>query len=313
MEARIPDLDAFGISPTLGFLSSHAPLTAFSGTHYSAWDELVQQLPKLIASRTLKDAIDSLCMLNTDKLSGELDHQRAYVVLAFLIHAYVWDGSNDHVPISKIPSQLSEPFLHVCEILGMPPVLSYAGLCLWNWRKKVQREPTTAGFPDLHELTSLASFIGSPGEDAFYHVPVLIEAEGGPLVPLLLSAVCATRQNDTQTVVEALRKSTAIITRMKQHLPKLYSTLDADMFYHQLRPYLAGGKGMEEKGLPQGFVFQRQDHTEQAAKFIGGSAAQSSLFQFLDLVLGVEHKPPSPKTGTMFQVGHILLLVQIYG
>jgi hypothetical protein len=63
---------------------------------------------------------------------------------------------------------------------------------------------------------------------------------------------------------------------------KLFPVLDAQMFFHELRPFLSGG----EKGM----VFQKSDGSVVKVKWVGGSAAQSSLFQFLDLVLGVEHQ-----------------------
>ncbi|KAH7161850.1 indoleamine 2,3-dioxygenase subfamily [Dactylonectria macrodidyma] len=301
MELHIPNLDTFGISRTRGFLSSNPPLTAFRQVDYVKWDELVARLPKLVSSHTLYQEIHALPLLNTSKLSSELDYRRAYVVLAFLVHAYVWGGSEDGKPIETIPPQLAEPFLTVCESVGMQPVLSYAGLCLWNWKRNNDGGTSEESFFELSQLESLTSFLGIRGEDAFYHVPVLIEAEGGPLVPLLLDAVAAAERGDTAFVTNALRSSAETLTRMGQHLPKLFSTLDVGMFYHKLRPFLGGGKGMEEKGLPRGMVFKRSDGLEQVVKCIGGSAAQSSLFQFLDYVLGVEHRPSGDRSETIFQ------------
>jgi len=64
----------------------------------------------------------------------------------------------------------------------------------------------------------------------------------------------------------------------------------------------AGGKGAVDKGLPSGMVFQRSDGSEEAAQCIGGSAAQSSLFPFLDSVLGVKHDEPGDGKESVFQV-----------
>lgn len=307
--AQLPSLEAFGISPTLGFLSDQPPLTSFSDPQFAKIDELISSLPHLISTRSLRRTIDSLAFLDPSTLSHEGEYRRAYVVFGFLAHAYVWAGSEEG-PVETIPAQLAEPFLHVCDRLGTEPVLSYAGLCLWNWAPKTRdgryigNGGTRNDFFELHELSPLASFTGSPGESAFHHVPVLNEAEGGPLVSLLLDAIAAGQRNDARVVEEALIKSAHIIERMKQHLPKLYSTLDAGMFYHVLRPFLAGGKGMEEKGLPRGFVFQKRDGTEREVRCIGGSAAQSSLFQFLDSALGVVHgsSDDKGKTESLYQV-----------
>jgi indoleamine 2,3-dioxygenase len=224
------------------------------------------------------------------------------VLLGFLIHAYVWGGPKDNGPLETVPPQLAEPYIAVCERLGTEPVLSYAGLCLWNWEAKGGASSSPSAFYELEDLQPLGCFTGTTGEAAFHHVPVLIEAEGGPLIPLLLSAVAAIERNDADRITKALIESTETIERMKKHLPKLYTKLEADMFYHTLRPFLAGGKGMEDKGLPRGFVFQRRDGTEQQVRCIGGSAAQSSLFQFLDIVLGVQHEPTAGNKETLFEV-----------
>ncbi|CAH0053643.1 unnamed protein product [Clonostachys solani] len=302
-------LASFGISAQWGFLSDEAPLRSFPSSFYAPWDDLIRDLPSLITSRSLTTRVNALPQLTASRLSSDVELRRAYVVLGFIIHAHVWGSSGPasapaSTPVAQIPPQLSEPFLEVCDKLGMEPVLSYAGLCLWNWSSDDGTFPITDGddgFFPLEQLRSVASFMRTRGEDAFYHVPVLVEAEGGPLVKILLDAVGEARISNSAPVQAALSASAAIIAKMVKHLPKLYSTLDAGEFFHELRPYLAGGRGMEAKGLSDGFVFQRGDGSQFASKHIGGSAAQSSLFQFLDLVLGVEHEAPEKASETVFQ------------
>lgn len=303
MSLTLPDLQKFGISETRGFLSGDPPLTTFTDSYFSPWDDLVAPLHANISAGTIRKQVHSLPLLEVSKLSTELEYRRAYVVLAFLVHSYVWAASGDQKPENNVfPSQIAEPFLQVCERLGLRPVLSYAGLCIWNWQvnnSDAAEQATDSAFYTLDQLSSLASFTGSRGEDAFYHVPVLIEAEGGPLISLLLNAIAASSQGDTASVKTALRASEAAIARMMQHLPKLYARLDADEFYNQMRPFMAGGKGKLPRG---GMVFQRSDGSEYVAECIGGSAAQSSLFQFLDLVLGTEHAATPGNKETLFQV-----------
>ena len=60
---------------------------------------------------------------------------------------------------------------------------------------------------------------------------------------------------------------------------------------------------MEEKGMPDGVIFHRADGSKVAAKCVGGSAAQSSLFPFIDAALGVRHQPlGKDEAETVFQV-----------
>lgn len=325
MVVSFPDLASFGLSRTRGFLSDDTPLASFRDGYYARWDDLAARLPALIASRKLGREVRELPVLSTGKLTTEPDLRRAYVVLAFLVHGYVWAGGDkeeeEERPMDTVPPQLSEPFLRVCERLGMEPVLSYAGLCLWNWAAAegaegltsggVDGDDTSAGFYDLEQLTSLGSFTGTRGEDAFYLVPVLIEAEGGPLLALLLDALAAALNNDSSPptsstrLAAALDRSAGAFIRMAQHLPKMYPLLDAHAFYHELRPFFSGGKGMEDKGLPRGVVFRRVDGSERAAKCVGGSAGQSCLFQALDCVLGVRHEGPGAGRESVFEVSDL--------
>jgi indoleamine 2,3-dioxygenase len=303
MAIYIPKLNEFGLSQTRGFLSNDAPLVKFCDGYYREWDELLEKLPDLISSHKLGDEIKSLPILSTSKLSSELDFRRAYVVLAFLVHGYVWGGSQDGKPIETIPPQLSEPFLAVCENLGMQPVLSYAGLCIWNWAVKEDAKSNPEDtFYELEHLKSLGSFTGTRGEDAFYHIPVLVEAEGGPLVSLLLKAIAAAQKEDITFVTNVLNQCAKSFIRMGLHLSKMYSTLDAHMFFHELRPFLSGGNAMPEKEGSSGIVFKKSDGSQKVTKCIGGSAAQSSFFQFLDYVLGVQHQKPGKGQESVFEV-----------
>ena len=159
---------------------------------------------------------------------------------------------------------------------------------------------------ELENLDTLASFTGTRGEAAFYHVPVLVEWEGGHLVGLLvevLREVALAEEGDAnivQLVQSALEEVTGSLDRMGEHLQKFYSRLDVKFFYDELRPFFSGGKGMEEKGLPQGIVFQKQNGEKIEKKLVGGSAAQSSLFPFLDCMLGVRHEDQ-----TVFKVSNL--------
>jgi indoleamine 2,3-dioxygenase len=302
MATAIPNLEKFGLSKTLGFLSDERPLKSFPNSYFAPWDQLVATLPEDTGSHEIGHKVRQLPILDSSKLTTELEYRRAYVVLAFIIHGYIWSGSADGKPLSEIPPSLSEPFLPVCEHLGLQPVLSYAGLCLWNWAARGDNDRAHAPPPGFVDMMSVASFTGTRGEDAFYYVPVMTEVEGGPMVSLLLHAVAAAQESDAALVANALNKTADMLGLMVNHLPNLTSVLDPDEFYHKLRPFFGAGSGNEDKGLPRGVVFRKSDGSELEVKCIAGTAGQSALFQFLDMVLGVEHKKPEGAKETFFQV-----------
>lgn len=165
----------------------------------------------------------------------------------------------------------------------MQPVVSYSGLGNWNWLIR------NGGGMELENLDTIASFTGTRGEAGFYHLGVLVEYQGGHLVHLLIDAIRAASVDDRATVLQALDETSKAIVVMGNQFPKLHPVLDATFFYRDHRPFMAGGKGMEEKGLPRGMVFQKSDGSEEAHKLVGGSASQSALFPFLDYALGVHH------------------------
>jgi indoleamine 2,3-dioxygenase len=52
---------------------------------------------------------------------------------------------------------------------------------------------------------------------------------------------------------------------------------------------------MSEAGLPHGVIYEDGTGHEEYRQYSGGSNAQSSLIQFFDIVLGIEHRPTGEK------------------
>ena len=75
-----------------GFLPEQIPLQRLPQSCYSPWERLVEDLPDLIRSRRIRSKIERLPILDTVHLQEEPEWQRAYSLLAFLTHAYIWGG-----------------------------------------------------------------------------------------------------------------------------------------------------------------------------------------------------------------------------
>ncbi|KAL9096030.1 MAG: hypothetical protein Q9165_001552 [Trypethelium subeluteriae] len=278
----------YDVSLHHGFLPSDIPLERLPGLCYNKWEAIVKNLQALILSRRLRGVVEALPVLSTDYLQSEPEWRRAYSVLAFIAHAYIWGGDS---PVDRVPPTISVPFLATCIHLELPPVATYAGVCLWNWKPLFDDEP----IDNLENLSTLQTFTGSIDESWFYLVSVAIEARGAPIIPLMLSAIAAARQNDTFIVTECLRSFAERLDELGSLLQRMYESCDPHVFYHRIRPFLAGSKNMADAGLPNGVIFdngtgERQEYVE----FSGGSNAQSSIIQFFDIILGIEHRP----TGT---------------
>ena len=84
-------LEDYAITPN-GFLPYESPLGRLPNPYYAPWEVLVATLPTSLAEKTLRRQADKLPILSTDHLATESEWRRAYVVLAFLAHAYIWGG-----------------------------------------------------------------------------------------------------------------------------------------------------------------------------------------------------------------------------
>lgn len=75
-----------------GFLPADAPLKVLPSSYYAPWEKIIQHLPELLKAGKLRREVDALPVLSTDKLMDEAEWRRAYVILTFFTHAYVWGG-----------------------------------------------------------------------------------------------------------------------------------------------------------------------------------------------------------------------------
>ena len=302
----VPSLDDYGISE-YGFLPDTFPLEILPDPYYRRWEAIASNLQALLLSKRLRHVVDDLDIITASRLRSPGEWRRAYVLLSFMTHAYIWGGdkpaevrrtpllSPTHcvcwwlrtIPLQRVPPSLSIPFIQVCRYLELPTVATYAGVCLWNFKPIFSDEPIDT----LDNLSTLATFTGSLDESWFYLVSVAIEARGGPTIPLMLEAIEAARANDSRTVTECLHAFAERLDELGTLLTKMYENCDPHVFYHRIRPFLAGSKNMADAGLPNGVVFDTGAGDEHYSQYGGGSNAQSSLIQFFDIVLGVEHRP----------------------
>lgn len=170
---------------------------------------------------------------------------------------------------------------------------TYAAVCLWNFKPIFADEPTD----HLENLATLTTFTGSLDESWFYLISVAIETRGAPLIPLMLTAIAASRLNDSGTVLACLHTLAEELDELGTLLQRMYENCDPHVFYHRVRPFLAGSKNMADAGLPNGVIYEDGTGHSNYRQYGGGSNAQSSLIQFFDIILGVEHRPTGDRAG----------------
>lgn len=277
------DLHSFQVDDHSGFLPSEFPVVKLSDPYYQPWEDLANNLPALLLSRQIRALVDKLPVLSTEKLVSTPEVRRAYQVLGFLCHAYVW-GTNE--PTNKIPESVAKPLVEVSEILGLPPLATYAGLCLWNFKEIIPSAESTKSL-NLDNLTTINTFTGSIDESWFYLVSVFFEYIGARTIKTGVDAIKYAQSGNISKLIESLQSLAQAIDELGSVLMRMEEMCDPHVFYFRIRPYLAGWKNMSDVGLDKDGVLYGNE--EKPRSYAGGSNAQSSLIQFLDSLLSVCH------------------------
>lgn len=309
------NLDDYAVSPAHGFLPTGLPLQRLPNDYYAPWENIAVRLPDLIQTGQIRHLIDALPVLTTTWLVTESEWRRAYSILGFFSHAYIWGGEKPKdvsrscqfpflsyntgliwnypfhtytniltLSFKVLPPCIARPFLDIATHLELPPCATYAALTLWNY--------TTVPALDLTEpdhLSVLTSFTGTKDEEWFMVISVAIEAKGARLVPLMLDAIAAATANDAARLTALLCRFTDGLQDLTGTLKRMYEKNDPHVFFHQLRPFLAGSKNMAAAGLPHGVFYDLGADQGEWHQYSGGSNAQSSLIQTFDIFLGVSH------------------------
>lgn len=298
----LPVLEKYCISPHHGFLDDRLPLTRLSSKKYIKWEEIVAELPSLLQEGSkVRSVIDGLDVLDLDDtiLGDVRELRRAYSILGFMAHAYIWASGT---PRDVLPECIARPLLETADILGVPPLATYSSLVLWNFKLADKCKKTETGCLDLENITTINTFTGTVDESWFYLVSVRFEKIGSACLKHGLQMLRAIRRGDKEdaavidaVVIDGLKNLAATIERLSKTLMEMELKCEPDVFYFKIRPFLAGWTNMSHMGLPQGVKYGAEG---QYQIFSGGSNAQSSLIQTLDILLGVKHTANAAHSST---------------
>ena len=101
-----------------------------------------------------------------------------YVRLGFLASAYINQVGQE--PATLLPRNIALPLCDVCTRLDRPPILSYDGYALYNWKRFDPAGPVALG-----NIDTIQNFVHLYDEHWFILVHVEIEA----LAAALLAAI----------------------------------------------------------------------------------------------------------------------------
>ncbi|XP_020731966.1 indoleamine 2,3-dioxygenase 1 [Odocoileus virginianus] len=246
---------------------------------YDAWISIARNLPELIKNNQLRMEVEKLAMLSIDDLRGHRAQRLGHLVLGYITMAYVW-GQGDGDVRKVLPSNIAVPYCKLSEKLGLPPILLYADCVLANWKKKDPSGPMTYENMDI-----LFSFPGGDCGKGFFLVSLLVEiaaASAIKVIPIIFDAV---KREDSDTLQKALLDISSSLRKALDVFSQIHEYVDPNLFFNVLRIYLSGWKS--NPLLSEGLLYEGVWDTPK--KFAGGSAAQSSIFQCFDVLLGIQH------------------------
>lgn len=178
------------------------------------------------------------------------------------------------------------PLLKTAEHLEVHPIATYAALNLWNYKPLSEDADITE--PD--NLVALHTATGTDDESWFFIISNAMEARAAPLIRTMLAAMEAVETDDDATIIQSLKTFKENLIDIGTLLGRMDERCNPQTFYHTIRPFLAGSMNMEAAGLPRGVFYDEGDGQGSWRKYRGGSNGQSSLLQFCDAVLSVNHK-----------------------
>jgi len=266
------ELARYEVDPVRGFLPSRDPLARLPAA-FDGWEAVVSQVSELLLAGRLGEALEQLPEVDLAILGGCDELERAMLLLCIFGNAYVWGAEE---PAGALPRAVAVPWCEIADKLGRPPIIAHASIVLRNWRRIDPEGPLT-----LDNLATLQTIGGGGDEQWFYLIPAAMEARGAEGILAMMQARSAAEAGRTGDLTVALDTVDTVVGALTEILSRTPEKCDPYIFYHRVRPFLAGwpGDGIIYKGV-----------SEEPRKLAGGSAAQSSLFQALDAGLGIVHE-----------------------
>ncbi len=156
-----------------GFLPETDPLQEFGHeSPLAVLDEIGRDLPSLLQDSGFRERARKFEIppwTEPDDPAATIPGLRLrYVRLGFLASAYI--NQVGEPPVSLLPRNLAVPLCDVCRRLARPPILSYDGYALYNWKRFDRSKPIALGTID-----TIQNFVHLYDEHWFILVHVEIE------------------------------------------------------------------------------------------------------------------------------------------
>jgi indoleamine 2,3-dioxygenase len=258
-----------------GFLPEDDPLVAFDpDSDLAALDTLGRDLPSLLQDRSFRKFARGLRIpaLPDDPLPLAI-LRLYYIRLGFLASAYVNQVGEE--PATILPRNIAAPLCEVCTRLRRPPILSYDGYVLANWKRFDSAGPIALG-----NIDTLQNFVPLYDEHWFILVHVEIEARAASLLGAIDQVERGLPRGDGAEIQAALAEIARTVWGQVEVLRRIPEKMDPALYYKTFRPYIRFFEGVVYEGVD-----------EAPMHFRGETGAQSSVVPTLVAFLKIPHRP----------------------
>ena len=167
------------------------------------------------------------------------------------------------------------PLCHAAKLLDRPPILSYDGYALYNWKRF---DP--AGSIALGNIDTIQNFVHLYDEHWFILVHVEIEALAAETLDGIAACGVATARQDNTGVTAALFRVAESVRKMGTVLRRIPEKMDPHVYFRAFRPYIRFFENVVYEGVD-----------EAPASYRGETGAQSSVIPALVAFMKVPHRP----------------------
>jgi indoleamine 2,3-dioxygenase len=271
-----------------GFLPEHDPLISFpSNSEFAGLDEIGRDLPSLLQDpnfRAYARSLDIPLWPENRVATTDVPELRLYYVrVGFLASAYINQVGQE--PSKMLPANLALPLCRACKLLNRPPILSYDGYALYNWKRFNHDGPIALG-----NIDTVQNFVHLYDEHWFILVHVEIEAIAARILDKIATVQAALDANAPGPVDDAVRDIGGAINEQVRVLRRIPEKMDPALYYKTFRPYIRFFENVEYEAEVAGGRVAAGSAARLRINFRGETGAQSSIMPLLVAFMKIPHR-----------------------
>jgi indoleamine 2,3-dioxygenase len=272
-----------------GFLPKRDPLSTFpSNSEFAALDEIGRDLPSLLQDPGFRVHARSLNIPlwpeNRVAASDFPELRLYYLRLGFLASAYINQVGQE--PSRVLPANLALPLCRACKLLNRPPILSYDGYALYNWKRFHKDGPIALG-----NIDTIQNFVHLYDEHWFILVHVEIEAIAARILERIATIQEALDANAPAPIDDAVRDIAGAVNEQVRVLRRIPEKMDPALYYKTFRPYIRFFENVEYEAEVAGGRVAAGSAARLRINFRGETGAQSSIMPMLVAFMKIPHRP----------------------